>query len=129
MENSNPENVNTEDSTPVDASPSSTTFEVPDGITSDGNAQSFTTAASADDSESGDESTSEVSFSVGETVKISDDFAAYRGELGTITDLRMDPAGGGFPVADVELQRQTQVTDGSPIWFSNVPLSQLVKVQ
>lgn len=69
-----------------------------------------------------------VIFTVGDTVKLAETFPSYRGELGKVTKVRMDPAGGGFPVADVELLKQTQVTDGAPIWFSNVALKDIEKV-
>ena len=66
-------------------------------------------------------------FDVGDTVKIGETFAAYRGELGRVTGVRFDPAGGNFPVADVELKSVKQ-PGGEAVWFNNVPFSQLEKV-
>jgi hypothetical protein len=68
------------------------------------------------------------SIAVGDTVKILDTFPAYRGEKGTVTRVRTDPAGGEFPVADVELLTVKQ-PGGEPVWFNNIPLSQIEKVE
>lgn len=67
-------------------------------------------------------------FAVGDTVRIKESFPSYRGELGTVTAVRKDRIGGDFMVADVELQKQRSVIGDEPIWFSNVPFSQLEKV-
>jgi hypothetical protein len=69
-----------------------------------------------------------VRYAVGDKVKIAEIFPAYRGAEGVISAVRKDPVGGDFFVADVELTNVKQAGTNEPVWFNNVALSQIEKV-